>query len=163
MLDLVSIRERAASRDTSASAPARQPEKAAAISAPSLIVGPLTAAARRLPKDAREVLDFVLWIYPDTGAVNVRSLGDASRLPLGLIWGSLDQLQAAGLVSRTSGAWFPSAALRRELAGLDRTADDAPMAPSTAIGLRFDSSPHDVHRTQPTRQPQDIWDAERQA
>ncbi|MBH9553139.1 hypothetical protein [Inhella gelatinilytica] len=87
-------------------------------SRPELVAasGPLCAIAHELSEDARRLLDCLLWIYPDAGAVYARALAEAARLPISMVLADLDVLHTAGLVRRSRGYWAPTAALQRELA-----------------------------------------------
>lgn len=87
-------------------------------------LGKLSRIAQAMSVDARLVLDCLLWLHPDTGALELGELARAARLPAGLVLGALSLLQSAGLVTRRGRAWAPAAVLLRELAGESRRRDN---------------------------------------
>lgn len=83
-------------------------------------LGKLSRIARAMSEDARLVLDCLLWLHPDTGALELGDLARATRLPAGLVRGALSLLHSAGLVTQRGRAWAPAAALLHELADAQR-------------------------------------------
>lgn len=77
--------------------------------------GRLTQAARQLPEDARRLLDCLLWLQPDTGALTAKELALACRLPTGLVIRVLKSLLAAGLVTHAGRGIQVKAALLDEI------------------------------------------------
>ncbi|MBH9553331.1 hypothetical protein [Inhella gelatinilytica] len=75
----------------------------------------MEAQALALSDDERGLLGYLLWAYPDTGALHFKELALASGWPYGAVIAGLTRLQAAGLVRRTQGCWEPVPALWREL------------------------------------------------
>ena len=77
--------------------------------------GRLTQAARQLSEDARRLLDRLLWLQPDTGALTAKELALACRLPTGLVIRILKSLLAAGLVTHAGRGVQVKAALLDEI------------------------------------------------
>lgn len=76
---------------------------------------PLCAAAAELGADARELLDRLLWIHADAGAVPERELAAATGWPLGVVLGAGKALALAGLVTRSPAGLQPSRRLLHEI------------------------------------------------
>ena len=76
----------------------------------------LCAAAAELGNDARELLDCLLWIHVDAGAVPARELARATGWPLGVVLGAGKALALAGLVTKSHAGLQPSRRLLHELA-----------------------------------------------
>ncbi len=76
---------------------------------------PLCAAAAELGADARALLDCLLWIYGDAGAVPERELAAATGWPLGVVLGASKALLMADLVVKSQAGLQPSRRLLREL------------------------------------------------
>lgn len=81
--------------------------------------GRLTLAARQLPEDARQLLDCLIWLQPDTGALTAKELALACRLPTGLMIRVLNSLLAAGLATHVGRGVQVSAALLDEIRRFD--------------------------------------------
>lgn len=81
--------------------------------------GPLIQAARELSEDARRLLDCLLWLRPDAGALTGSELALACRLPTGRVLIGMAQLMSAGLVTRCGRGIQPSAVLLREIQRFD--------------------------------------------
>ena len=77
--------------------------------------GPFTFRARRLPEGDRALLDCLVWLQPDTGAMTAKELALASRMPLGQVLGALDRLKSHGLVLPSGRAFRVARVLMREL------------------------------------------------
>jgi hypothetical protein len=75
----------------------------------------LCAAAAELGADARELLDCLLWIHADTGAVPERELARATGWPLGVVLGAGKALARVGLIAKSPAGLQPSRRLVHEL------------------------------------------------
>lgn len=77
--------------------------------------GPLCRAVQQLPETARELLDCLLWLQLETGALSARALATASGWPLGLVFSALDQLMKVDAVWRSGADYRVAPPLLREL------------------------------------------------
>lgn len=82
---------------------------------PSPTPGPVSAAVQQLGAEARELLDCMLWIHADTGALPEREIARALGWPLGAVFGAINRLEAVGALVRSGKGWWPSKRLQLEL------------------------------------------------
>ncbi len=77
---------------------------------------PLCALATELGPDARQLLDCLLWLHQDSGALLESELAKATGWPLGMVFGVAKTLVLAGLVTKSHAGLRPSRRLLSELA-----------------------------------------------
>jgi hypothetical protein len=75
----------------------------------------MTAIARQLPEDARQLLSYLTWLSEDCGALPERELAKATGWPLGVVLGASKALLSAGLVVKNNAGLQPSRKLLGEL------------------------------------------------
>lgn len=81
---------------------------------PGSALGPVGIAVQRLGAEARELLECLLWIDADTGALTEREIARALRWQLGAVFNGIKALAAVGAVVRQGIGWAPSKRLQLE-------------------------------------------------